>query len=99
MEVVLPDSGCNILTSDSTFYNYSVNHKRRRTYVIFNGVAHLSAESNLETGYTYTGTCLTTGDLIYKPEYKDFIFPFASMVSFIFVLGLVYHIIIKRLLP
>lgn len=99
MEVILPESGCNILTSDNTFYNFSVNRKRRRTYVIFDGVAYLSSESNLESGYTYTGTCLTTGDLIYKPEYKEVLFPLFSFCVIIFIFCFIYHLMIKRLLP
>lgn len=99
MEVILPDNGCNILISSTSFYNYSVNRKRRRTYQIYDGKAFMSSEFNSDIALDYSGTCLHTGDLIYKPEYKDFIFPFASIVAFIFVLGLVYHIIIKRLLP
>lgn len=93
MEVELPESGCNILTSDDTFYNYSVNRKRRRTYVIYEGKAFMSAEANNEAGYTYTGTCLSTGDLVYKPEYKEFIFPNVAIVIFFIICILVYKLL------
>lgn len=99
MDVVLPSTGCNILNSSTTFYNYSQDSRTRQTYIIFDGEAFLQSSTYNQNGYNYSGTCLTTGDLVYKPEYKDFIFPFCALISFIFILGLVYKIIIKRLLP
>lgn len=99
MDVVLPSNGCNILTSDVSFYNYSSDGRTRQRYYIYDGVAHLQQEDYSQYGYTYTGTCLSTGDLVYKPEYKDVLFPAIAFIAFLFILWLVYRIVIKRLLP
>lgn len=99
MNVELPTTGCNIIQSSTTFYNYSPDAKTRESYVIYDGQALLQSSSYNDRGYAYTGTCLTTGDLVYKPEYKDFIMPLTAFLVFCFILSLVYKIIIKRLLP
>lgn len=98
MNVQLP-SGCNIINSATSFYNYTNNNRTRALYYIYDGQAIKSNETTNQYGYDYTGTCLATGDLIYKPEYKDFLLPLASVVMFCFILGLIYHIIVKRLMP
>ena len=68
MDVVLPAEGCNIINSSTTFYNYSNNDRTRTSYVIYDGVAYVQSVSTNNLGYNYTGTCLVTGDLVYKPE-------------------------------
>lgn len=99
MDVVLPSTGCNIINSSTSFYNYSADGRTRQTYIIFDGQALLQSSTYNQYGYTYTGDCLSTGDLVYKPEYKEVLFPLLSLLSFLFILGLVYKIIIKRLMP
>lgn len=99
MYVELPTTGCNILRSDSSFYNYSPDSRTRSTYYIFDGQAKLESATYNQYGYTYTGDCLSTGDLIYRPEYKEVLLPFFSIVSFLFICAMIYHIIIKRLMP
>ena len=99
MDVVLPDTGCNIINSSTSFYNYSSDARTRQTYIIYDGQAVLQSSTYNQYGYTYTGDCLSTGDLVYKPEYKEVLFPLLAFVSFLFILSLVYKIIIKRLLP
>lgn len=98
MDVVLPSSGCNILNSSSTFYNYSPDRRTRQTYVIYDGKALLQSTSTSQTGYTYTGDCLVTGDLVYKPE-LDVYFPLLSVCFICAILLLIYNIFLKRLLP
>lgn len=99
MYVDLPSTGCNILNTNNTFYNYSQDRHTRQTWAIYDGKAFLSSVSTSSYGYEYSGTCLSTGDLVYKPEYKEVLFPFLAFLSFLFILGLVYKIIIKRLMP
>ena len=99
MNVQLPTSGCNIINSATSFYNYSSDGHTRDAYVIYDGKPLLQSSTYSQYGYSYTGTCLHTGDLVYKPEYKDFIMPFYGFLAFVFILWLVYRIIIKRLLP
>lgn len=70
MNVELPTTGCNILINSESFYNYSPDNRTRQTYAIYNGQAKLTSESYNQYGYTYTGTCLNTGDLVYKPELR-----------------------------
>lgn len=98
MEVELPSSGCNILNNATTFYNYNTNNTIRDTYVIYEGKAFKTSSTSNQYGYNYTGDCLSTGSLIYKPELQVY-FPLLSIFSFLFILFLIYNIIIKRLLP
>lgn len=98
MDVVLPDSGCNILISNSSFYNYSADSRTREQYYIYDGVAHKQSSTYNQYGYTYTGDCLSTGDLVYKPEIQVF-FPVIQFSLVFVVLVLVYKIFLKRLLP
>lgn len=98
MDVELPSSGCNIINSSTSFYNYHSDDHTRDTYIIFDGQAILQTTSTSQYGYTYTGTCLNTGDLVYKPELQVY-FPLLSMVLFGFTLWLVWRTIIRSLLP
>lgn len=98
MNVELPSTGCNIINSSTTFYNYSTDGRTRDYYVIYEGKAFRQASTYNQYGYTYTGTCLTTGDLIYKPELEVY-FPLASFCVICFILLVIYNIIIKRLMP
>lgn len=68
MNVELPSTGCNIINSSTTFYNYSADGRTRESYVIYEGKAFLQSSTYNQYGYTYTGTCLDTGDLVFKPE-------------------------------
>ena len=99
MDVDLPSTGCNILTGATTFSNYNTNNTIRDNYIIYDGKAYLQSSTYNQYGYSYSGTCLSTGDLVYKPEYKEFIFPLISLVAFLFILCLVYKIFVKRLMP
>ena len=87
MNVELPTTGCNILNSSTTFYNYTNNNRTRTTYVIYDGQPYITAVSTSTTGYNYTGDCLVTGDLVYKPELQVW-FPFAAfcLVSFALIM-------------
>ena len=98
MDVELPSTGCNILVSATSFYNYSSDTRTRDTYYIYEGVAHKQSSQYNQYGYTYTGDCLSTGDLVYNPSLKVQ-FPVISFCLVCFVLILVYRVIIKRLLP
>lgn len=98
MDVELPSSGCNILTGANSFYNYSLDGRTRQTFAIYEGQVKMVSETYNQYGYTYTGTCLSTGDLVYKPELKIY-FSFISAIIFIFSLYLIYRVIFKRLLP
>lgn len=98
MNVELPTTGCNIINSSTTFYNYSSDSRTRDSYVIYEGVAHKQSSTYNQYGYTYTGDCLSTGDLVFKPELGVY-FPVISFSVICFILILIYNIIIKRLLP
>lgn len=98
MNVELPSSGCNVINSSTTFYNYSSDSRTRETYVIYDGVAHLQASQTNQYGYTYSGTCLHTGDLVYHPELQVQ-FPIYSLFIVVLLTVLVYRVMIKRLLP
>lgn len=98
MDVELPTTGCNILTSANSFYNYSSDRRTRQTYYIYEGVAHLQSSATSQYGYDYSGTCLVTGDLVFRPEVRVY-FPILAFGIVVLLTFVVYHIIIKRLLP
>ena len=98
MDVVLPSTGCNIINNSTTFYNYSPDSKTRTIYVIYDGKAFVQSSSYNQYGYSYSGDCLVTGDLVYKPELQVY-FPLASFCIICFLLLMIYRIFIKRLLP
>lgn len=98
MDVVLPSTGCNIINSATSFYNYSDDSRTRESWVIYEGVAHLQSSTYSQYGYTYSGDCLSTGDLQYKPEVSVY-FPVIAFLICCSILLLIYNIFIKRLLP
>ena len=96
MEVLLPSSGCNIFTSDSTFYNYHDDGHTRDTYIVYDGQILLSGTQTSQYGYSYNGTCVKTGDIYYKPEYHDFIFPLTSIFCALTIFYLAYRLIVHH---
>lgn len=97
MNVELPNTGCNIINSSTSFYNYSNDARTRKTYIIYEGKALLQATNNSQYGYNYTGDCLTTGDLVYKPELQIY-FPFIASIIIIGAILLAYKIVLERFL-
>ena len=95
MDVELPTTGCNIINSSTSFYNYSSDAKTRENYVIYEGKAILQSTTYNQYGYSYSGTCLHTGDLIYKPELQVY-FPLLSFTLISFTFYLAYKIILWR---
>lgn len=98
MNVELPSTGCNIINTSTSFYNYSTDGRTRDSYVIYDGVAKKQASTYNQYGYSYTGDCLSTGDLVYKPELQVY-FPLFNFVLICLIGLLIYRIFIKRLLP
>lgn len=95
MEVELPSNGCNILNSSTSFYNYSPDGRTRETYYIYDGKAFLRDSTYNQYGYSYTGTCLYTGDLIYKPELQVY-FPLVAFIIICAAALLAYKIVLWR---
>lgn len=95
MNVELPNTGCNIINSSTSFYNYSTDSKTRETYIIYDGKAILQSSNYNQYGYTYSGTCLTTGDLVYKPELPIY-FQFISGMVIGLALFIIYKIMLER---
>lgn len=93
MNVELPSTGCNIIGSATTFYNYSPDSKTRDTYIIYDGKAIKQSTSYNQYGYSYSGDCLNTGDLVYRPEVKDFWMPHMAILAF----GIIVIMIFKLL--
>lgn len=96
MYVELPTTGCNILNSATSLYNYSPDGQTRQTFVLLDGNIYKTAESYNQYGYTYTGTCLNTGDLVYKPEIKIY-FEFIAGIVVGIIFWLIFKLIIKRI--
>lgn len=98
MDVELPTTGCNVINSSTTFYNYSPDGRTRESYVIYDGKALLASSQYSQYGFSYTGTCLHTGDLVYSPEIQ-ITFRFYSFIVVLVALILLYKVIFKRLIP
>lgn len=96
MNVELPAEGCNVINSASSFYNYSPDSRTRDTYIIYDGKAIKQASTYNQYGYNYSGECLITGDLVYKPEYKDVFFPALSIIFAILIFYLAFKLILGR---
>ena len=97
MFVDLPATGCNVIQSSTSFYNYSPDRYTRSLYYIYDGNIYLANTTTAVRPYDVSGTCLVTGDLVYKPE-LDVYFPILAfgIVAFCFIL--VYLTVFKRFL-
>ena len=95
MYVDLPATGCNIINSSTSFYNYSTDLHTRTSYVIYEGVAYKQSEQTNQYGYTYTGDCLTTGDMVYKPELQ-FYYQIASVAFIVAILILISQLFVRK---
>ena len=92
MNVELPNTGCNILQSDNLIYNYSNNNRTRKEYVIYEGKLYLRNESNSNYDLSHNGTCLSTSDLVYKPELRGVWFPIIAFVMFFGIVLFVFKL-------
>lgn len=92
MNVELPNTGCNILYANNTIYNYSDDRHIRSQYNIYDGKIFLTGTSTSGYGYDVTGTCLVTGDLVYKPEIKVY-FEIISVIIFYLIVRLVFRLL------
>lgn len=97
MNVELPSTGCNIINNATTFYNYSTDNKTRETYIIYDGKALLQSSTYNQYGYTYSGDCLDTGDLVYKPELRVY-FPITAFIIIMIITLIIYKVILERFL-
>lgn len=95
MDVQLPTTGCNIINSSSSFYNYSSDSRTRDTYIIYEGKAIKQSSTYNQYGYTYTGDCLSTGDLVYNPE-SEVYFTHIALCSIIFIFYLVSILFFRK---
>lgn len=96
MDVELPSEGCNIINSATSFYNYRNNNRTRSLYYIYDGKARKASENTQQNAYIYTGECLVTGDLVYRPEYKEFIMPNVAILIFFMICLLVFRLLRGR---
>ena len=95
MNVDLPSTGCNIINSSTSFYNYSSDSHTRVNYIIYDGKAVKQSESYSQTGYIYTGDCLSTGDLVYKPELAVF-FQYFSIVLTVVIFAIISKVLLRK---
>lgn len=95
MDVKLPTTGCNIINSSTSFYNYSPDNKTRELYYIYDGKALLANSIYNQYGYSYSGDCLSTGDIVYKPEYKEVLFPFLAVFVSLFIFWSAYKLMLS----
>lgn len=93
MNVELPTEGCNIINSSTSFYNYSTDGRTRDTYIMYDGQAIKQSTSYNQYGYNYTGECLNTGDLIYRPEVKDFWMPHMAIGAFLLIAIMIFKLL------
>lgn len=94
MEIKLPTVGCNILTSSSSFYNYSPDNFTRSTYYIIENKYFLSSISTATYNpYVYTGDCVSS--IPYKPEY-EFWFSLGGCLIVFVAFWLIFHMIFRK---
>ena len=55
----------------------------------------MQSETYNQYGYTYSGSCLHTGDLVYKPE-LTFYFNLAGFVLVAFLLILISRLFVRK---
>lgn len=93
MEIEIPSGGCFIASGYNTFDHY-ISNQRIRYYLNDNKFVRGTSSSytNLPTGYH----CLSTGDLVYKPEVPVY-FSFMSFCLIAFAGILFFNIVIKKL--
>lgn len=96
MNVELPTTGCNVINSATSFYNYSPDAQTRSLYYVYEGQALLANTQTSQYAYTYTGDCLSTGDLVYKPELKVW-FPIVSAIILFFICKTIFRLFRGRL--
>lgn len=96
MYVELPSTGCNIINSATSLYNYSPDSKTRTTFILIDGNLYKQSETYNQYGYTYTGACLNTGDLTYKPEVRLY-FEFIAAIVVGIIFYLLFNLIIKKI--
>lgn len=93
MEIEIPSGGCFTASGSTTFYHYLNN--QRITYYLYDGKfvrGSSSTYTSLPNGYH----CLSSGDLVYKPEITVY-FPFMAFCLIAFAGILLFNIIFKRL--
>lgn len=95
MNVELPDTGCNIINSSTSFYNYSPDATTRETYIIYEGRAIKQSSTYNQFGYTYSGDCLTTGDLVYNPQ-SEVYFTHLAVFCLVSVFGIAAQLFFRR---
>lgn len=95
MNVDLPTTGCNIINSSSSFYNYSNDNHTRTNYILYDGKAIKQSVSTSTYPYTVTGDCLTTGDLVYKPE-LSVIFQTISLCLALFIFVVISKVLLRK---
>lgn len=93
MEVELPSTGCNIMSSYNTVDNY-FNGTRIR-YYIYDG-KFIRSSSSSYSRLPDNSYCLRSGDLVYKPEIPVY-FSFMSFCIISFAGILLFNIVIKKL--
>lgn len=95
MNVILPNTGCNIINNSTSFYNYHPDARTRDYYVIYEGKAFLQSSTYNQYGYTYTGTCLNTGDLVYNPE-SEVYFTHIALGVIVIIFALVARLFFRK---
>lgn len=94
MDVELPSTGCNISSSSGYIDNYSGNIRTR--YLVNENKlvkVYSTSYSNRPSDYI----CLSTGDLVYKPELAIY-FQFISAIMILIATVILLKITIGRLL-
>lgn len=81
---------------ENTFVFYSSDYTKKQSGVLLDGSVYPSSIE--ETGTFTPQVCLGLENL-HHSSYTQFVFPLLSIAICIFIAAMIYHIIIKRLLP
>lgn len=95
MDVILPETGCNVLVDDSHIINYDYDNQLVQKYSIYEGVIHLYESQGETVQNIYSDYCLNTGDLVYSPSNQVW-FVLSSCIIFLAICFFIYKITIGR---
>lgn len=84
MIIEIPSGGCFYATSSSSF-NHVVGSQRTYYYLPNDSGQLVKGQTTSSYNLPNNVYCLESGDLIYKPEVSDVVFPLVSILIFVIV--------------
>lgn len=90
-------SNVNANVFEAGVLNSEGKYSHRYYYKLIDGQMLLFQDYGTNNFTKPTGIkCLQTGDLVYKPEYKEFFFPICSVFVCLFIFWLAYRLMLHK---